>query len=149
MATCETTDFVYPLLADVYYPIVEQGAYGNLKKQWVLDRTVACFFNPAGRKFKQNVVINPSITIDNSIVGRVRNDITENNGNDLYSITNIIVTNIRDNQGNAIYNESAGPRKGQSTIFEVSTSNPVVGPFGKTDYYKLVISRSDNQAVDL
>jgi len=67
----------------------------------------------------------------------------------LYSITNIIITNIRDNQGNAIYSESAGPRKGQSTIFEVSTSNPIVGPFGKVDYYKLVISRSDNQAVDL
>jgi len=80
MTTCETTDFIYPLLADIYYPIVEQGAYGNLKKQWVLDRTIACFFNPAGRKFKEDVIINPSITIDNSVVGRVKNDITENNG---------------------------------------------------------------------
>jgi len=146
---CETTDFIYPLLADIYYPIVEQGAYGNLKKQWVLDRVVACFFNPAGRKFKEDVIINPNITIDNAIVGRVRNDITENNGNELYSITNIIITNIRDAQGNSIYNESSGPRKGQSTIFEISTSNPVVGPFGKVDYYHLVINRSDNQAVDL
>jgi hypothetical protein len=149
MATCETTDFVYPLLADIYYPIVEQGAYGNVKKQWVLDRTIACFFNPASRKFKQDVVINTSITIDNSLVGRVRTDITENKGNELYSITNIIITNIRDKNGDIIYTESSGIRKGQPTIFEISTSNPIVGPFGKIEYYKLVITRSDNQAVDL
>ena len=149
MATCEKIDLFYPLLMDIYYPVVEQSPYGNLKRQWVLDRTVACFFNPAGRKFKEDVVINTNITIDNAIVGRVRNDLTESNGNELYSITNIIITNIRDKEGNIIYNESSGPRKGQATIFEVSTSNPVVGPFGKTDYYKLVINRSDNQAVDL
>ena len=146
---CENTDFIYPLLADVYYPIIETGAYGNLKKQWVLDRTIACFFNPAGRKFKEDVRPEPNITIDNSYVGRTRNDLTESNGNDLYAITNIIVTNIRDNQGNYIYTESSGPRKGQPTIFELSTSNPVVGPFGNVDHYKLVITRSDNQAVDL
>lgn len=144
---CEKTDFMYPLLADIYYPIIEQGAYGNLKRQWVLDRTIACFFNPAGRKFKEDVQPNTNITIDNSLVGRIKNDLTESNGNELYSITNIIITNIRDANGNMIYNESAGPRKGQSTIFEISTSNPIVGPFGKTEYYKLVIKRSDNQAV--
>jgi hypothetical protein len=146
---CETTDFIYPLLADVYYPIVETQAYGNMKKQWVLDRTVACFFNPAGRKFKEDVKVNPNITIDNGYVGRTRSDVTESNGNDLYSITNIIVTNIRDTQGNYVYTESAGPRKGQPTIFEISTSNPIVGPFGSVEYYHLVITRSDNQAVDL
>jgi len=146
---CENTDFIYPLLADVYYPIIETGAYGNLKKQWVLDRTIACFFNPAGRKFKEDVRPEPNITIDNSYVGRTRNDLTASNGNDLYAITNIVITNIRDSQGNYIYTESAGPRKGQPTIFELSTSNPVVGPFGNVDHYKLVITRSDNQAVDL
>lgn len=146
---CENTDFIYPLLADVYYPIIETGAYGNLKKQWVLDRRIACFFNPAGRKFKEDVRPEPNITIDNSYVGRTRNDLTASNGNDLYAITNIVITNIRDSQGNYIYTESAGPRKGQPTIFELSTSNPVVGPFGNVDHYKLVITRSDNQAVDL
>jgi hypothetical protein len=146
---CETTDFMYPLLMDIYYPIIETGAYGNLEKQWVLDRTVACFFNPAGRKFKEDIKINTNITIDNTLVGRVKNDITASNGNSLYAMTNIIITNIRDANGDYIYNESAGPRKGQPTIFEISTSNPIVGAFGKIEYYKLVIARSDNQAVDL
>jgi len=33
MESCEDTDFMYPMKADVYYPIVEQGL-GFLIKQW-------------------------------------------------------------------------------------------------------------------
>jgi hypothetical protein len=140
---------MYPLLADVYYPISEQGAYGNLKKTWVLDRTIACAFNPAGRKYKEDVVADENITIDNSLVGRIRSDITQSSRENSNSLTNIIIANIRDSAGNIIYNESAGPRVGKSTIFEIATSNPIVGAFGTTEYYKLVIRRSDNQAIDL
>jgi hypothetical protein len=145
---CESTDFIYPLLADIYYPIVETGAYGNLKKQWVLDRTIACFFGPAGRKYKEDVTPNVNITIDNVLVGRTRKDITQSE-NDSYSITNIVVANIRDAQGNSIYNESAGVRSGRSTIFEIATSVPIVGPFGGTEYFNVIIRRSENQAVDI
>lgn len=146
---CETTDFTYPLLADIYYPIVETGAYGNLKKQWVLDKTVACFFNVAGSKFKQDVGTEANINIDNSIMGRVRNNPTQSSTDSLYSITNIIVTNIRGNDGKLIYEESAGPRSGNATLFEIATLNPITGPFGKVEYYKVVLRRSENQAVDL
>jgi hypothetical protein len=148
MATCETTDFTYPLLADVYYPIVETGAYGNTKKTWVLDRTIACFFNPAGRKTKEDVGVESKIDLDNLVIGRVKNDLSQSS-NDSYSITNIIIANIRDSSGNSIYNESAGIRKGSSTIFEIASLNPVVGPFGKIEYYKTLIRRSENQAADL
>ena len=149
MTTCESTDFMYPLLMDIYYPIIETGAYGNLKKQWVLDQSVACFFNPAGRKFKEDVNSDPKIDIDNSIVGRVRTDITSSTRNDQFSLTNIIIANIRDRNGNMIYNESSGPRSGLSTVWEVATLNPIVGAFGTVDYYKLVLRRSENQAVDI
>ena len=144
---CESTDFIYPLLADIYYPIVEQGAYGNVSKKWIFDKTVACFFNPAGRKFKEDVNTEAMVNIDNALVGRVRTDITQSTTDSSYSLTNIIIVNIRDTEGNIIYNESAGPRSGLSSIFEVATLNPIVGPFGKTEYYKLVIRRSENQAV--
>lgn len=146
---CETTDFIYPLLADIYYPIVETGAYGNLKKQWVLDKTVACFFNVAGSKYKQDVGTEANINVDNSIMGRFRNDPTQSSTESLYSITNIVITNIRDKDGQLIYNESAGPRSGNSTLFEIATLNPIVGAFGKVEYYKVILRRSENQAVDL
>lgn len=145
---CETTDFTYPLLADIYYPIVETGAYGNSKKTWVLDRTIACFFNPAGTKNKEDVSSENKIELDSIVVGRVRNDLTQTS-NDSYSITNILVANIRDRSGNFVYNESAGIRKGDSTIFEIASLNPIVGPFGKVEYYKVLLRRSENQAADL
>lgn len=146
----ESTDLFYPLLADIFYPMTDEGAYGNLKKRWILDRSIAVAFNPAGRKYQQDVQTDPKIDIDNSIIGRTRNDPTQSvTTNALYSLTNIIFTNIRDSQGNIIYNESSGPRVGKATIFEVATVNPIVGAFGTTEYYKLVLRRSENQAVDL
>jgi hypothetical protein len=146
---CETTDFAYPLLADIYYPIVETGAYGNLKKQWVLDKSIACFFNVTGSKYKKDVGTEANINIENALIGRMKSNITTSSNNSLYSITNILVTNIRDGSGESIYTESAGPRIGQPTIFEVATLNPIVGPFGKVEYYKLILRRSENQANDL
>ena len=145
---CETTDFTYPLLADIYYPIVETGAYGNTKKTWVLDRTVACFFNTAGRKTKEDINSENKLELDNIVIGRVRNNLAESS-NDLYSLTNIIIANIRDKAGNLIYKESAGVRKNDSTVFEIASLNPVVGPFGTVEYYKVLVRRSENQAVDL
>jgi len=150
MAYCEKPDLFYPNLADIYYPIVEQGAYGNTKKTWVLDRTISIAVNPAGRKFKQDVQTNNAkLDMENAILARTRNDLTQATTDNLYSMTNIIITNIRDRDGNLIYNESSGPRIGLATLFELPTFNPIVGAFGKTEYYKLVLARSENQAIDL
>jgi hypothetical protein len=146
---CETTDFTYPLLADIYYPIVETGAYGNLKKQWVLDKTVACFFNVGGSKFKEDVGTEANIIIDTALIGRLRNNPAISSTDTLYSTTNIIVTNIRGNDGILIHSETSGPRSGNATLFEIATLVPIVGPFGKTEYYKVILRRSENQAVDL
>lgn len=150
MPIVEETDFIYPLLADVYFPIIEQGPYGNVKKQWVLDRTIACAFNPAGRKFKEDIQIDANMAnLDNSMIGRIRTDILTLSRENLVSMTNIIITNIRDTAGNILFNESAGVRSGKATLFEVATYNPIVGPFGTTEYYKLVVRRSENQGADI
>lgn len=148
MNVCESPDTFYPLIADIYYPIIEQGAYGDVQRQWVLDATIACFFAPAGRKYKQDVQPQDvNITIDSSLVGRTRNDIRFSSLQAANSMTNIIITNIRDIHGTPIYVETTGPRAGKSTIFEVATNEPIIGAFGKVEYYKVVIRRSENQAV--
>jgi hypothetical protein len=146
---CETTNVFYPLLADIYYPSVEQGAYGNVSKVWMLDATLACFFGPAGRKYMQEVKPNVQITQNSSLVGRTRSDIRISSRAAASAITNIIITNIRDTSGTPVYVETAGPRAGKSTIFEIATNDPIVGPFGKIEYYKVVIRRSENQGVDV
>lgn len=143
------TDFVYPLLADVYYPVVEQGAYGNVKKQWILDSMVPCYFSAVGSAGKEEVKPNVNITKEVSLIGRVKKDIRIAATSQQNAITNVIITNIRDASCNPVYLETSGPRSGKSTIFEVASQEPTLGPFGSVEYYKLVIRRSENQAADL
>lgn len=149
MVICETTDFIYPLKADIYYPIVEQQAYGNLKKTWVLDRTIACSFAQAGTADAEDVKPNVKINQENLLIGRSKTDLRISSHESKESITNVIITNIRTAHDSPIYLETAGPRSGKSTIFEIATQEPVVGPFGSIEYYKLIVRRSENQASDL
>jgi hypothetical protein len=149
MATCEETSFIFPMLADIYYPIVDQGPYGNVQKTWIHDKTIACNFNSAGTAWKEDIKPNANITQDSVMLGRVKSDIRFSSTESQNSITNIIVTNIKDRNLNDAYLETAGPRAGKSTLFEVATIEPFMGPFGSVEYYKVIIRRSENQAVDL
>ena len=117
---CEPTDFMYPMLADIYYPIVDQGAYGNVKKQWILDRSIACNFAPTGQAASEEVKPNVNITKENILLGRTKTDIRVSGANNRNSITNVVITN-----------------------------EAIVGPFGNIEYYKVVLRRSENQASDL
>jgi hypothetical protein len=146
---CESTDFIFPMQADVYYPIVEQGPYGNVQKTWVLDKTIAVNFNRVGSAAKEEVTPNVNITQKSVLVGRSKTDIRISSLDANNAITNVIITNIRDKNCNEIYLETSGPRSGKSTIFEIATQEPFVGPFGGVEYYSLIIRRSENQAVDL
>jgi hypothetical protein len=148
--SCNTNDFMFPMQADIYHPIVEQQAgYGNLKKQWVLDRTIVCNLNFAGSALKEEVKPNRKITQDAILIGRVKNDLRVSSLEAGNSITNVTITNIRDQNCNPIYVETSGPRAGKSTIFEIATQEPFVGPFGQIEYYKVILRRSENQAADL
>jgi hypothetical protein len=146
---CETTDFIYPMLADIYYPIVDQGAYGNVTKKWVLNKTVACNFAPYGTTGKEEVKPNVNITKDSVMIGRVKTDLRVGSNDSRNSITNVLITNIRTSSAESVYLETSGPRDGRSTIYEVATNDAIVGPFGNVEYYKVVLRRSENQASDL
>jgi hypothetical protein len=149
MATCENPSIIFPMLADIYYPIVDQGAYGNVKKNWIHDRTIACNFNSAGTAWKEDIKPNANITQDSVMLGRVKTDIRFSSADVQNSITNIIVTNIKDRNLNEVFVETSGPRAGKSTLFEVATVEPFMGPFGSVEYYKVIVRRSENQAADL
>lgn len=149
MVACESTDAIYPMLADVYYPIVDQGAYGEINRNWVLDKTIACSLERAGISRKQDVKTDVKINIDNVLMGRVKSDLRFSTQEAMFPITNIMITNIRDKNGNVIYLETAGPRAGLGTIFEIVSFDPIVGLFGGIDLYKIVVKRSENQGSDI
>lgn len=146
---CERPDFTFPMQADVFYPIVEQGLYGDLQKQWILDKTIIGNFIPVGNAGKEEVKPNVNITKEAILVGRVKSDIRISSSENDNSITNILVTNIKDRNSNQIYMETSGVRKGKATVFEVATQEPYTGPFGTVEYYNIVLRRSENQASDL
>ncbi len=42
MEDCTTTDFLYPMKADLYYPVITQTQYGQASRTWFYDRTIIC-----------------------------------------------------------------------------------------------------------
>ena len=149
MSICETPDFMFPMMADVYYPITETTAYGNVAKSWVLDKTIVCSFNEAGVSYKEDIKPDPDIKTDFILLGRVKKDIRISSVDAKNAATNVIITNIRDKFGNPIYLETSGPRNGKSTLFEIGSQAPFVNPFGVVEYYKVVLRRSENQGADV
>lgn len=144
---CETTDFMYPMLADIYYPIITQGQFGEIKKEWVFDRTIACNATPVGGAGQEDIKPEVFLQYENKLVSRSRTDIRISSKSVQDAATNILITNIRSANGQLLYKETAGPRAGKGTIYEVGTLEPFVGPFGSIEYYKMLWRRTENQAV--
>ena len=148
--SCGTnTDFMFPLEVDIFYPIVAQGGFGEVKKTWVQDRTIGCNFSSAGSASKEDVKPNVNITNELVLVGRVRTDLRVSSLENNNAVTNVILTNIRDKNCNQVYVETSGPRAGKATIFEIASNEPFVGPFGSVEYFNVVLRRSENQGVDV
>jgi hypothetical protein len=147
MVQCEATDFVYPMKADVYYPIITQNNYGQANKEWVFDRTIICNASTIGGA--GDVELKPEVFLqyDGKLIARSKSDIRISSNDADNAITNILVTNIRSATDLVIYKETAGPRTGRGTIYEVGTLEPFVGPFGDIEYFKMLLRRTENQTV--
>ena len=144
---CTDPDFLYPMKADIYYPIISQNSYGQVSKNWVFDRTITLSATPFTKATLDEVTPNAYLSIDNKLAGRTGNDPRISSNEHSNAITNILITNIRDRNENLIYQETAGPRNGRGTIYEVATLEPFVGPFGSTEHYRILLRRTENQAV--
>ena len=147
MAECEATDFIYPMKADIYYPIITQNNYGQANKEWVFDRTIICNASTIGGA--GDVELKPEVFLqyDGKLIARSKSDIRTSSNNTENAITNILITNIRTSTDLVVYKETAGPRSGRGTIYEVGTLEPFVGPFGDIEYFKMLWRRTENQTV--
>ncbi|CAB4157602.1 hypothetical protein UFOVP694_34 [uncultured Caudovirales phage] len=147
MVDCEATDFIYPMKADIYYPIITQNNYGQANKEWVFDRTIIC--NATSLGGAGDVELKPDVFLqyDGKLVARSKSDIRVSSNMTDNAISNILVTNIRSASDITLYRETAGPRSGRGTIYEVGTIEPFIGPFGEIEYYKMLWRRTENQTV--
>jgi hypothetical protein len=148
MGCCDdTTDFVYPMLADVYYPIITQGPFGEILKEWVFDRTISCNATSVGGAGSEQIKPEMFLQYEDKLVVRSRGDLRIKSNLSQEATTNILVTNIRLSHGQLIYKETAGPRAGKGTIYEIGTLDPFTGPFNNIEYYKMLWRRTESQAV--
>jgi hypothetical protein len=144
---CPETDFMYPMKADIYYPVITQTDYGQATKKWVLDRVIILNATPVGGAGQEDIKPEIFLQYDNKLVSRVKEDPRMSTSNGSNAITNILVANIRNAQEELIYKETAGVRAGRGTIYELGTVEPMTGPFGSIDYYKMLLRRAENQTV--
>jgi hypothetical protein len=127
-----TTEF------SVYYSRQSQDEYGKVNRTWVLDRTERGYVKTLTNHYgvdQQNVM-------RGEIRGKTEEDLRIDSDGNLYPVTEILVT-ITDPP---IYIETAGPRKGLTTMYEVRTSTPVVGPFGEVLHFEITLARSIDQS---
>lgn len=149
MATsCEKTDFMFPLYADVYYPIITQGSFNEIKKSWMFDRTIVCNATFLGGLRETDIRPDMFLQLENKLIARAKTDIRITSNGEKQALTNILITNIRSSDSQPLYLETSGPRSGRSTIFEVGSFEPFLGAFGNIEYYKMMWRRTENQAVD-
>lgn len=142
---CDTPNFMYPMKADIYYPLVTQNKHGQPQKSWVYDRTISINASFIGRQGSEDVKPEMILKNENKLIARVKNDPRVSSQESNNGITNILISNIRDDNDNLIYKETSGPRSGRGTIYEIATLDPFFGPFRNIEYYKILLRRSENQ----
>lgn len=144
---CPEPDFMYPMKADIYYPLITQTDYGQATKKWVLDRVIILNATPVGGLGQEDIKPEIFLQYDNKLIGRIKEDPRMSSDDGSNAITNILIANIRNAQDDLIYKETAGVRAGRGTIYELGTVEPMTGPFGSIEYYKLLLRRAENQTV--
>lgn len=132
----------YPLAADIYYATESQDEFGAIDKAWVFNQTVRVDMSMSTNYKDQQMQADMMVWVQDMISGRTPTDIRIDSSGGLHSLTDILVTNVRNDSDEVIYFETAGARTGEPTLFEVAGLLPHNGPWGRNDYYKLVIKRS-------
>ena len=75
MQECDDcTDFIYPMKADIYYPIITQTEYGQASKEWIFDRVIVLNATPVGGLGKEEVAPAAFLQYENKLIGRVKKD---------------------------------------------------------------------------
>jgi hypothetical protein len=145
--SCDTTDFMFPMLADVYYAIISQDEYGKAVKEWVFDRTIACNAQPVTTRLQEELAPEVFLQLDGKLKTRSKVDVRTSTKGENNNLTNILIENVRFPGDKLIYRETAGVRSGRGTIFEISTLEPFVGGLQTVEFYYMLWRRSENQTV--
>jgi hypothetical protein len=140
-------DILFAMKADLYYPVITQTQYGQASRTWFYDRTIVCNATSVGGAGTEQIKPEAFLQHENKLIARVKADPRVSSTQTDNAISNILITNIRNANDEVIYRETAGPRSGRGTIYEVATVDPFTGPFGSVEYFKILLRRTENQTI--
>jgi hypothetical protein len=125
----------------VFYSVQTQDLFGAMKRSWVYDRVDRGYFAPA--KFRMYEVAQQN-TWEEIYNGQTEEDVRIDSQGKLYSPSEIMIAFKTPKRI-----ETAGPRKGLPTLFEIRGSVPVEGPFGEVLHFNTQIYRSIDQLQEI
>lgn len=136
----------YPLQLDLYYSTTTQNDFGELDHVWTYDRSIPCKMSYVNNS-AQTVFPDQRMRITEELSVQVTEDIRVDSLGEMHALNDIFITNIRANCGGVVNKETAGPRAGDSTLYEVVGYAPHVDLFNNIDYRSVALLRSDEQVV--
>ena len=137
---------------DVYYASDTQDKFGAMVKTWTMDRSVDCELYMIDRIADRNnfTFDDPQFfRLNNLVRGRSLEDIRIATDGTYYSLSHVVITNVRLNGDSAatIYVMTDGDGSVKPIVYALSTYDPFVGPFGTTEFYKMSGKYADDQGI--
>ena len=94
MEDCTTTDFLYPMKADLYYPVINQTQYGQASRTWFYDRTIICNATSIGGAGTEQIKPEAFLQHENKLVARVKADPRKSSNETENAINNILILSL-------------------------------------------------------
>lgn len=139
-------NILYPMTAEIFYSENKQNDFGNMERTWIFDRVIKCSAVSAmADKTLNSELKSTSIFFqyNSDIAFRTADDIQRKKGGTYYPITEILLTNIKDAEGYAVWTE----REDSNTQYEVQSFVPSYNAFHSVEFHRGYLTRSTKQHV--
>jgi hypothetical protein len=145
-------DILFAMKADLYYSTNSQNDFGEMVKTWEKNRTIKCsaITSLSDKTLMPEVKVSEFLTLANNLYFRTDTDIRIQEFDQLdkdpiiHPVTEILITNIRDNEGNNAYPDYLGKTK-----YEAVTVVPSFNEFQSRNFFRVYLQRSQDQRVEL
>lgn len=129
---------LYTFEINVYHAVLAQDSMGRITKSWKFDRVERAFLSNVNSKHLQIGTLNELFA---DLRGNTETDVRIDKYGNLYPLTEVLITV----KSPSIYKEHAGVRKNRNTLYELRTSDPVLGPFQEVLHFNIHLVRSADQ----
>lgn len=138
-------DILYPMTAELYYADTKQDELGTMKKSWVYDRTIKC--STISQMADKTTLTGESsnaksmFELNSDAILRTNENIQKKKNGTFYPITEILITDIKDSNGDYVWEDVLGKR----VQFEIKTFVSGYGENHSVQFYRAYLARSKKQ----